>query len=148
MANPRISPHLRYYPEDAGKKLGETWQGQRWLREIDPTLATQMIRIGHQDYYVYEPTKLQDGNVVMPIRWFTRSSGSGAKAEQKFWAEPWRLEPVSTDEGHRGYIVNEYDTIEVSAHSLLLSMPQMIETYVSDNLPDPRHIIGMYTAHV
>jgi hypothetical protein len=143
MANPRISPHLRYFPEDAGNVLGETWQGKRWLKEIDPTLASQMVRIGHQDFYVFEPAKLTDGSVVMPVRLFTRSSGPASQAQQKLWAEVWQLQPVSTDEGHRGYVVHEYDSIEVPIHSFLLSMPQMVQTFASDNLPDPRDIIGV-----
>lgn len=142
MANPTISPHLHYYPEDAGDKLSETWQGKRWLREIDPTLASQMIRIAHQDYYVHEPAKLVDGTVVMPVRWFTRAVGSGSQTRQVYWAEAWRLQPVASDEGYVGYVVHEYDTVEIPAHSLLLSMPQMVETFASESLPDPRTIIG------
>jgi hypothetical protein len=97
------------------------WQGQHWLREIDPTLATRMIHIGHQDYYVYKPAKLQDGNVVMPIHWFSRSYSLGVKAEQKFRAEAWCLEPVSTDKGHCDYIVTKYDTIKVSVFTLVIN---------------------------
>lgn len=103
-----------------------------------------MIRIGHQDYYVFEPAKLDDGSVVMPFRWFTRESRSGDTVTQQFWAQVWRMMPVITDEGCRGYIVNEFDTAEIPAHSLLLSMPQLVETYESANLPDPRVIIGMF----
>lgn len=145
MANPTISPHLHYYPEDAGDKLSETWQGKRWLRELDSTLASQMIRIAHQDYYVHEPAKLVDGTVVMPVRWFTRAvgSGMGSQTRQVYWAEVWHLQPVASDEGYVGYVVHEYDTVEIPAHSLLLSMPQMVETFASESLPDPHTIIGM-----
>jgi len=112
------------------------------LKGIDPTLASQMVQIGHQDFYIFEPAKLADGTVVMPVCWFTQSLGSASQAQQKLWAEVWWLQPVSTDEGHRGYVVHEYDMVEVPIHSFLLSMPQLVQTFASDNLPDPRDIIG------
>lgn len=106
-----------------------------------------MIRIGHQDYYIFEPAKLADGSVVIPFRWFTRKSGSGSLATQKYWAEVWRLEPIITEEGCRGYVVNKFDTAEVPADSFLQSMPHLVQTYASDNLPDPRYIIGTLTSY-
>ena len=122
--------------------LGETWQGKRWLKEIDPVLASQMVCIGNQDFYVFEPAKLVDGSVVMPVRWFMRNSGSVSQPQQTFWADVWRLQPVTTDEGHRGYVVHEYDISSVSVHSFLLSMPQLVQTFALDSLPDPCQIIG------
>ncbi|KAH7923808.1 hypothetical protein BV22DRAFT_1105892 [Leucogyrophana mollusca] len=117
MANPRIRPHLHHYPEDAGSHLSEAWQASRWLREIDTELATPMVRIGHQDYFVFEPAKLDDGSVMMPERWFSHTSGAGM-----------------------------HEAIDVPTQRLLLSMPHMIETYQLDNLPDPRSIIGIVHA--
>ncbi|KAI5981921.1 hypothetical protein EDD15DRAFT_2182381, partial [Pisolithus albus] len=64
MANPRIRIHIRHYPEDAGGRLDQPWQASRWLHEIDPSIATPMIRKGQQDFYVFELTKLTDGTVV------------------------------------------------------------------------------------
>jgi hypothetical protein len=112
------------------------------LKEVDPTLASQMVRIGNQDFYVFEPAKLVDGSVVIPVRWFMRNSGSVSQPQQTFWADVWRLQPVTTDEGHRGYVVHEYDISTVSVHSFLLSMPQLVQTFALDSLPDPRQIIG------
>ncbi|KAK6977422.1 hypothetical protein R3P38DRAFT_3334959 [Favolaschia claudopus] len=34
MANPRVRPHLHFYPEDSGTKLSEARQAQRWLHEL------------------------------------------------------------------------------------------------------------------
>lgn len=46
MANPLIRPHIRFYPEDAGSRLTETWQASRWLHELPSDILTPMVRIG------------------------------------------------------------------------------------------------------
>ncbi|KZV80099.1 hypothetical protein EXIGLDRAFT_630831, partial [Exidia glandulosa HHB12029] len=69
-ANPRIAPHLEYLPIDNAKKVGNAAEANKWLREVDPELATPMIRrFEAQDFYVFEPTLLTDRTVCMPIRW-------------------------------------------------------------------------------
>lgn len=136
MSNPRIRKHIRHYPEDSGARLSNTWQAERWLNEIDPTLATPMIRIGHQDYYIHEPAECSDGSIIMPVRWFTRDVGG----KQNFFAKAWRMASVL---GNTGYVVAEYETVEVPADKLVSSFPQMIHTFENSHRPDPRHIIGM-----
>ncbi|KAF9232535.1 hypothetical protein BU15DRAFT_90631 [Melanogaster broomeanus] len=136
MANPRVRPHLHHYPEDAGQHLSQPWQASRWRHEIDPTLATPMIRIDHQDFYVFEPAKLKDGRI---------SSGTGSARCEQFWAHAWRAHPVGNGED-RGYVVHKYETVEVPANELLLSFPGLVATYEMDELPDPRCIIGIIAA--
>ncbi|KAI0736356.1 hypothetical protein C8Q72DRAFT_804114, partial [Fomitopsis betulina] len=80
MSNPRVRAHLHFLPEDAGQKLSETWQAARWLTELDPDLATPMLRQGHHDFYTLELTLLNGGQVCMPFRWFTRGSAVFARA--------------------------------------------------------------------
>ncbi|KAF9233611.1 hypothetical protein BU15DRAFT_66415, partial [Melanogaster broomeanus] len=143
IANPRICPHIRHYPEDAGQHLGEPWQASRWLNEIDPSLITPMIRVRHQDYYVFEPTKLTDGNIIVPERWYTKMTGAGSAHHEEFWARAWCAQPVANDEGYRSYLINTNSTIDIPADQLLLSFPNLVETYRRDNLPDPRNIIGI-----
>ncbi|KAJ7133509.1 hypothetical protein C8R44DRAFT_829315 [Mycena epipterygia] len=46
MANPKVRPHLHFYPEDSGPKLSEARQGQRWLKELPDDRTTPMVRIG------------------------------------------------------------------------------------------------------
>ncbi|KAL4242306.1 hypothetical protein ABKN59_012009 [Abortiporus biennis] len=142
MSNPHVRPFLQHYPEDAGNELSECWQAQRWLREIDPSLVTPMAHIGHQDFYVFEPAMLRDGSVVVPERWFTRKQGR----TQNLYARAFRTSTVISDSGNSGYIVNEFDVIEVSSRDLWLSFPQLIQTFHSDGLPDPRNIIGIMKA--
>ncbi|EED83930.1 predicted protein [Postia placenta Mad-698-R] len=62
MANPRVRPHLHFYPEDRGERpLSEARQASRWLNEIPHDLLTPMARVRHHDYYIYEPAMLVDG---------------------------------------------------------------------------------------
>ena len=141
MGNPRVRPHLRFYPEDPRQKLKECWQASRWLHELSPDIATPMVRVGSQDYYVYEPAKLVDGQVVVPFRWYTcatRPSG-----DQVLYGEGWRLAAVTFRDGTRSYIAHEYERVKFSTSSLSLSFPGLVRTFAMDDLPDPRNILGM-----
>lgn len=140
MANPQISKHIHHFPEDSGQYLEQCWQAQHWLRDINPALATPMVHVGHQDYYVFEPAKLCDGTVIIPEQWFTRK----IHGKDVYFAKAWCTHHVAGINGWSGYVVLEYDSLEVSMHEFLLSMPQLVHTYKSDNLPDPREIIGKY----
>lgn len=142
-ANPRVRPHLHFYPEDAGQELGESWQAKRWLHELDPALTTPMIRIGTRDFYNYEPAQLMDRTVCMPVRWFLREERQGDRLISRFFAQAWRLQPAIFEGTFQGYIVNEWDTFEVDACHLALNFPQMVATFEIDRLPDPRNILGM-----
>ncbi|TRM65621.1 hypothetical protein BD626DRAFT_628781 [Schizophyllum amplum] len=42
MANPNVRPKLHFLPEDTVPKVSEAWQADRWLHELDPSLATPM----------------------------------------------------------------------------------------------------------
>ncbi|KAJ7436385.1 hypothetical protein B0H11DRAFT_2164125 [Mycena galericulata] len=55
MSNPKVRPHLDFYPEDSGKILDEARQGKRWLEEMPAQQTTPMARIGTIDYFIYEP---------------------------------------------------------------------------------------------
>ncbi|KAF9808715.1 hypothetical protein IEO21_07777 [Rhodonia placenta] len=62
MANPRVRPHLHFYPEDRGERpLAEARQAARWLHEMPNELLTPMARVRNQDYYIYEPAMLVNG---------------------------------------------------------------------------------------
>ncbi|EIW86698.1 hypothetical protein CONPUDRAFT_69138 [Coniophora puteana RWD-64-598 SS2] len=143
MANPRIRPHLHFYPEDAGKRLEQAWQASRWRRELDPTLATPMIRQRGQDFYILEPAKLSDGRVVVPERWFTRRGPDGT---QRFFACVWPTARVTDQRGATGYVVYKSHAFEIDARSLLLPFPTLLRTFDSDGLPDPRNLFGIHDA--
>ncbi|KIJ57791.1 hypothetical protein HYDPIDRAFT_103839, partial [Hydnomerulius pinastri MD-312] len=144
LANPTIRRHVHHYPEDAGQHLSETWQASRWLHEIDPSLGTPMIRVGSQDYYVFEPTKLVDGSVVIPERWFVRKTMQGNSHHEMYWARAWRCRAVPYNDGRLGYEVDQWNVVEVPAHDLLLSFPNFVATFEGDHLPDPRLIKGSH----
>ncbi|KAI5829031.1 hypothetical protein K523DRAFT_373222 [Schizophyllum commune Tattone D] len=126
MANPHVRRHLRFLPEDSGTKISEAWQADRWLHELDPKLATPMIRIGRQDYYTFEPLLLASDyqraspseRAYMPVRWFTRG--------QKTLAQAWRLLPSTSESGERGWVVDE-----------------LVQGHTSHAMPDPRNIFGI-----
>lgn len=139
MANPRIGPHIHHYPEDSGKHLEECWQAKRWLEELDPSLATPMIRVGHQDFYVFEPAQLQDGSIVIPERWFTRK----INGNEVFFAKAWRTKSVCGDTS-AGYVVLEYEKFDVPSTDFLLSLLSLIQIHMLERLPDPRVIIGVH----
>ncbi|KAI6011162.1 hypothetical protein BKA83DRAFT_4067687 [Pisolithus microcarpus] len=144
MANPCICMHIHHYPEDAGGRLDQPWQASRWLHEIDPSIATPMIRKGQQDFYVFELTKLTDGTVVVPERWYTKPSiqHSTSPSDLEYWAHAWRTQPIASG-GASGYVIHRYDTVEVTANQLLLSFPHLLQTYQADREPDPCNIIGL-----
>ncbi|KAI6137573.1 hypothetical protein BKA82DRAFT_4335007 [Pisolithus tinctorius] len=122
MANPRVRPHIRHYPEDAGGRLDQP----------------------PSRFYVFELAKLMDGTMVVPQRWYTKPSAllTSPPFELEYWARAWRAHPVVS--GHtRGYVIHTYDTIEVPASSLLLSFPHLLQTHQVDGQPDPCNIIEM-----
>ncbi|RDX40509.1 hypothetical protein OH76DRAFT_1506754, partial [Lentinus brumalis] len=133
LANPQVRKHLHFLPEDAGKRLSEAWQGSRWLRELDPDLATPMVRIHEQDFYVLEPAQLRDGRVCMPVRFFTRGKDT--------FAYVWTMVP--THNGN-GWVIAQDAPLEVKVYEFLTSLPVLRETYHRHNLPDPCNIVGMF----
>ena len=141
MANPRIRPNIRFFGEVSAALLKESWQFRRWVHELSPDLATPMVRLRDEDYYVHEPAVLMDGRNVIPFRWYTRYSHH--TRQQEFHGEGWVLHPVSCDStSERGFIVHEYEHVTFSASSLVASFPKMQSTFRSENKPDPTRIIG------
>ncbi|THH17637.1 hypothetical protein EW146_g3214 [Bondarzewia mesenterica] len=152
MSNPRVGPHIQAYPEDCLDTLTEAWQARRWRHEIDLTLATPMIRIASgaggafKDFFTYEPVKLTTGEMCMPTRWFFRDEMVGGTTHRRYYADACHLEPVISEAGPIGYVVHEFNIFEVATHQLSLALPELIETFEVDNLPDPRVIIGTVKA--
>ncbi|KAJ4488656.1 hypothetical protein C8R41DRAFT_896160 [Lentinula lateritia] len=140
MSNPNVRPHIRHYPEECGQHVEHAWQAEAW-KTLDPDLASPMVRIGDQDFYVYELTKLNDGTLVMPFRWFTRSRGPPGGPEQEFFGLAWSVEVYPSSNGG-GYVVHQYQTIQFPASQLLSSFPYLVETHDLDGIPDPCNILG------
>lgn len=132
MSNPRVRPHLQFLPEDAGARLSEAWQAERWLKELDPDLATPMVRMHGQDFFVHEPASLRDGRVCMPTRWFRRDGRVVASA--------WLMVPTPND---HGWTVLKHAALEVSAEHFLVSFPGLVGRAEHDSsFQDPRRIVG------
>lgn len=135
MSNPKVRPHLEFYPEDSGKILEEARQGKRWLEEIPSEQTTPMARIGTQDYFIHEPAMLTDGTCRMPFRWFVRGKTLIAKC--------WDLLVVNTEHGQSWRVVKRES--EVSQEQFMKSLPDLRTDFPHYNIPDPTKIKGMYS---
>ncbi|RDX50747.1 hypothetical protein OH76DRAFT_1463653 [Lentinus brumalis] len=130
LANPQVRKHLHFLPEDAGKRLSEAWQGSRWLRELDPDLATPMVRIHEQDFYVLEPAQLRDGRVCMPVRFFTRGKDT--------FAYVWTMVP--THNGN-GWVIAQDAPLEVKVYEFLTSLPYNVHFLATSNSAPPLEML-------
>lgn len=135
MSNPKVRPHLHFYPEDCGTRLEETRQASKWLNELSPDEATPMIRLRKEDYYVYEPTLLTDGTVCVPFRWFTRHG--------KFYGKAWAIKPIRhEDPTEDGWVVYKNEQVEIPEGMLLKSFPHLCQDHQRYNVPHPSRILG------
>ena len=133
MANPRVRPHLRFYPEDAGKHVSEYWHTRHWHHDANPTRLTPMAVIGSQQFWTFEPCILKTGAVVMPSRWFIR--------DHLIHAVAWTLRPCGSD----GWVVEEYSNVVVSQSDFLVPFASWGSSGMATSLPDPRKILGVYS---
>lgn len=134
MANPKVRPHLSFYPEDSGPKLSEARQGQRWLKELPDTQTTPMLRIGKQDYFIHEPAMLSDGTCCIPTRWFLKNG--------EYFANCWQLDPVVSDE-HSGWrVIIRTEAYVVPAADFLKNLPEFERDADHHGVPNPTSIIG------
>ncbi|KZV99556.1 hypothetical protein EXIGLDRAFT_668241 [Exidia glandulosa HHB12029] len=53
-ANPLVRPYLETYAQRSGKRREHLFQGDKWVSEIDASLAGPMARYNGQDYFVDE----------------------------------------------------------------------------------------------
>jgi hypothetical protein len=135
MANPRVRPHLHFYPEDAGKTVNEYWHARHWHESADPTLVTPMAVINNNLFFVYEPAIHTNGCVVIPYRWFLRGGSINAHA--------WPLRAVR-HHNRTGWIVEEYTTVIVSQAELSISFGSWVSCRSHDHLPSAKSIFGMF----
>jgi hypothetical protein len=134
MSNPKVRPHLDFYPEDTGKLLAEARQGKRWLEEIPSSQTTPMARIGKQDYFIHEPAMLDDGKFCVPIRWFVRDKVLVAKC--------WDLVIITTETGQNWRVIQSES--EVSQARFLKSFPKLKADISFYNFPNPSKIKGAH----
>ncbi|PBK63272.1 hypothetical protein ARMSODRAFT_1024021 [Armillaria solidipes] len=132
MANPKVHPHPKFYPEDVGDKLSEANQADRWLKELDADQLTPMVRIGRSDFYIHKPAYLRDKRYCMPVQWFL--------CDQKLVAQCWGFKPIITD-GQSGWAVIKRDNYEVPADLFLKNLPEMQRDASLYGIPDPTNIL-------
>ncbi|CAK5266203.1 unnamed protein product [Mycena citricolor] len=138
MANPRVRPHLSFYPEDSGSKLSEARQGQRWLNEIPDTQTTPMARLHGHDYYIYEPCMASavegTAQFVIPTRWFTR--------EGSLFAKCWRMIPVASEQGS-GWRVIKTISVDIPASHFFKNFLGFQADAGVYGVPHPSYIIDV-----
>ncbi|KIJ47110.1 hypothetical protein M422DRAFT_164417, partial [Sphaerobolus stellatus SS14] len=88
IANPKVRPHLHFYPEICGSHVAEARHAQRWLNEVDDTLLTPMTHVGSQDFYIFEPTLAMHKRILMPHHYFIR--------EGNMYVRFWPMEKVGS----------------------------------------------------
>jgi hypothetical protein len=134
MANPKVRPHLKFYPEDSKNKLSEAHQARRWLHEIADEDLTPMARLGKQDYYVHEPAMLRNNSCCVPVRWFT--------VGEVLFAKCWKMEAVSSDVGEAWRVI-KCDDYLVPYTEFLKTFPELCEDADSlYGLPHPSRLLG------
>lgn len=137
MSNPKVRPHLHFYAEDNGTSVNEYYQASHWRERCSQTegfpqiTLTPMVTIGTQQYFLYEPCVLRDGQVCMPCEWFQRSG--------HFYAMVWSLRPTADSSG---WIVEEFNLFEVPEDMFLLSFTSWHSSEVTTGLPDAQKIQG------
>lgn len=134
MANPRVRPHLQFYPEDAGQLVSEYWHARHWHQDAHPMRLTPMAVIGAQHFWSFEPCVLRNGSVVMPSRWYIR--------DQLVHAVAWMLRPYDTGGHATGWIVEEYNSVIVSQTDFLVPFASWGASDMTTLLPDPKKIFG------
>ncbi|KIY53297.1 hypothetical protein FISHEDRAFT_33763, partial [Fistulina hepatica ATCC 64428] len=124
MSNPRVRPHLHFYPEDSGTVLSETRQASRWLHEISDDLLTPMANIDGQRFFIHELAKLKSGQFCVPVRWFSRRQGTRLRLFAKCWNAQ---DVVHNESGAPGWIVSQSDTWEVPLDNFMIDWKRLCE---------------------
>ncbi|KAL0567238.1 hypothetical protein V5O48_014753 [Marasmius crinis-equi] len=138
MSNPKVRPHLSFYPEDSGDYLGEARQGARWLKEMEDDELTPMVRVGTgaaaRDYYIFEPALLRDNRGIwMPHRWHTKRKGQATV----FVGRCWKMVPIHRPDGRYTWrvLTNEEGLFE--EQEFLMSFPELRGKEATFGLPSP-----------
>ncbi|KAF9072180.1 hypothetical protein BDP27DRAFT_1217935 [Rhodocollybia butyracea] len=119
MANPKVRPHLSFYPEQVDQSLSEARQFSHWLHEVPDDEMGPMLRVSGMDYYVFEPAMLRSGTICMPHRWFMRG--------KRFYARCWAMEEVMREGGRKSWrVIKGGGEITVGEVELLKNFPQLI----------------------
>ena len=136
MSNPLVRPNLHFFPERNGISMGNAYEGQHWLEEMDEGLLTPVITRGSQKYFIFEPVVLENHTCCIPVRWYMQSG--------ELYAKAWRIRRGRVF-GPDGWIALEYDCIRFPVSHLAVSFPYFQHSYSHRNLPDPANILGEFS---
>ncbi|POW11185.1 hypothetical protein PSTT_05423 [Puccinia striiformis] len=68
LLNPYVTQHLEYYPHDpTGTPINSLCQSFKWREDLAREHRVQMVPKGSKHFYIFEPTGLASGDVVVPI---------------------------------------------------------------------------------
>ncbi|KAH9825055.1 hypothetical protein DFH28DRAFT_878478, partial [Melampsora americana] len=80
LANPLISPHIVFVPEQAiNTPINRFSQCQKWREGYAPDLRVQMIAMKNRHFYIYEPVQLCSQQLVVPMFFFQQNDTLLAK---------------------------------------------------------------------
>jgi hypothetical protein len=136
MANPKVRPHLSFYPEDSRKAISEARQADRWLQETDNDQITPMAHLLTGDYYIHEPAMLRDGTCCIPVRWF--------EYDKRLFAKCWKMDTITSDVGE-GWRITKCDDWVVENKEFLKAFPELRADAEMYGLPNPSCILGSFS---
>ncbi|KZT39377.1 hypothetical protein SISSUDRAFT_1061200 [Sistotremastrum suecicum HHB10207 ss-3] len=141
MANPKVRPHLHFYPEETLRgSLSEAWQGDKWRKDILPEFVTPMIRVRQRDFYIFEPTLLRGDVRCMPIRWY-RKEGTNL-----FWCQAYKME-VEQIGTELAWTILENDTMHFEETELVSNVDMLLRN-PRDGIPRADRIWGFRKTNV
>ncbi|OAV91777.1 hypothetical protein PTTG_03743 [Puccinia triticina 1-1 BBBD Race 1] len=75
LLNPYVTKHLEFYPHvPCGDPIDGLCQSFKWREDLLWDVWVQMVYNGPKHYYIYEPTQLKSGDVVIPT-YFYKAKG-------------------------------------------------------------------------
>ncbi|KIK56084.1 hypothetical protein GYMLUDRAFT_76242 [Collybiopsis luxurians FD-317 M1] len=138
MANPKVRPKLSFYPEATNGHIDSAKNAFCWLHELDHNLTTPMIRVGNEDFYLFEPCQLKTMAYCIPYRWIEQSD---AKGNAQLYGWVWNIHQNSE---MNGWEVIRSEQAEVHESNFLTSFPKLQQSFQERSIPDPGNICGVY----
>ncbi|KIJ40620.1 hypothetical protein M422DRAFT_256592 [Sphaerobolus stellatus SS14] len=102
---------------------------------MDDDSLTPMIRVGSQDFFIFEPALVEGSKAVIPHRFFLRDG----KMQMLAW-------PLEEDKEGKGWVVRKDKDMEMPCSQLMVSWLDFVASYQNRGLTDPRIILGVRTS--
>ncbi|KAG2006968.1 hypothetical protein CC2G_014704 [Coprinopsis cinerea AmutBmut pab1-1] len=120
--NPEVARHIRrYIPISKDSVISEIWHGTKWRFDLDRHALSPMYDNGLYHFYVDELAQLEDGSLVVPVRWLEDESGG-------VFADAWKVK--KNDDGSATVVDSEGETIVIEAAHLKLNLPALEELHL------------------